>query len=58
MIRRVALVLGGLVTCIAVASTTRNLYLPADPLTAATLFTDKGCDRCHAIEGHGGDTRP
>lgn len=37
---------------------TKAEYFPADPLDGASLFTEKECDRCHAIEGHGGSFGP
>lgn len=32
--------------------------LPADPLRGAAQFTQKGCDRCHSVEGRGGTFGP
>jgi cytochrome c2 len=34
------------------------LYLPADPLEGAELFAEKGCEKCHSIEGRGGSFGP
>ncbi len=45
---------GGLVS----AQDLKNYYLPADPLEGETHFVDKGCDKCHSIEGHGGAFGP
>lgn len=36
----------------------KEKYFPSDPLDGASLFTEKGCDRCHAVEGHGGSFGP
>lgn len=46
------------VTNITFANDIDNLYLPSDPLKGSTNFTDKGCDKCHSIEGHGGTFGP
>ena len=32
--------------------------LPADPLSGAAQFTQKGCDKCHSVEGQGGTFGP
>lgn len=32
--------------------------IPADPLAGAALFTQKGCDKCHSVEGQGGTFGP
>lgn len=33
-------------------------YLPEDPLKGDVYFTEKGCNKCHAIEGYGGSFGP
>lgn len=40
------------------ASDLDDIYLPSDPLKGTSHFTTKGCDKCHAIEGHGGSFAP
>jgi mono/diheme cytochrome c family protein len=47
-----------LIPCAAMADAMKDYYLPADPLKGAVLFTEKGCDKCHSIEGHGGNFGP
>lgn len=36
----------------------KDKYLLEDPLKGAVYFTEKGCDKCHAIEGRGGSFGP
>ncbi len=40
------------------ADESKDLYLPADPLKGAIHFTEKGCEKCHSIEGRGGHFGP
>lgn len=43
---------------LALAQENKAYYLPADPLKGAARFTEKGCDKCHSIEGQGGSFGP
>jgi len=36
----------------------KKYYLPADPLVGEVHFIEKGCDKCHSIESHGGGFGP
>jgi cytochrome c2 len=36
----------------------KETYLPSDPLKGTVHFSDKGCDRCHSIDGQGGNFGP
>ncbi|MBI1893301.1 MAG: c-type cytochrome, partial [Candidatus Rokubacteria bacterium] len=35
-----------------------SALLPGNPLEGSRLFTEKGCSRCHAVQGVGGVTGP
>jgi cytochrome c2 len=35
-----------------------SVLLPGNPLEGSRLFSDKGCSRCHAVQGVGGTTGP
>ena len=35
-----------------------STLLPGNPLEGSRLFTEKGCSRCHAVQGVGGITGP
>jgi len=36
----------------------KETYLPSDPLKGTVHFSAKGCDRCHSIDGQGGNFGP
>lgn len=36
----------------------KKFYLPADPLQGEVYFIEKGCNKCHSVEGHGGAFGP
>jgi len=38
--------------------TARYVYEPGDPTQGSRMFSEKGCIRCHAVDGHGGKLGP